>query len=153
MPKYRNLKIITDACCRKFNTLTSNGFRNMRGKAACAFIFLDGADAIIEQRAKYLGECTAPQAEYNGLIFALDAAVEFCRGEIAVWMDSELVIRQMNGDYCIRSEQGKLLFDEVKKLERRFLGQVRYFHHDRGSFWARAVDKLANGEYSRLHGG
>jgi ribonuclease HI len=126
---------------------------HVRGKSACGFAIIDPADIVIEKRSKYLGELTVPQAEYEGLIFALDSAVEFCRGEVEVWMDNEVIVKQMNGDYCIRSQHIKSLFDEVKKLESRFLKPVRYFHHSRGSFWARYADKLANEEYSRNQAG
>lgn len=152
MAKHTKLKIVSDACCRA--TGRREGLPNsVLGKSACGFLILDENDNILDQRALYLGECTVPQAEYAGLIFALDSAVEYCRYNIDVWMDSELVIRQMNGDYCIRSPQVKKWFDEVKKMELRFLGNIKYFHHDRGTFWARQADKLANAEYSRLHSG
>lgn len=149
MSKLRKIKIVSDACCRAASD-PKTGAMAGRGKSACGFALLDAQNnEIITERAKYLGELTAPQAEYEGLIFALDTAVEFCRQEVEVWLDSELVVKQMTGDYCIRSPYVKPLFDEVKKLENRFLQPVKYFHHDRGSFWARHADRLANQEYSR----
>lgn len=152
MAKYHKIKVICDACCRApSNPFTGEMFH--RGKSACGFIILDVEGQIICEQAKYLGELNVSQAEYEGLIFALDRAVEFCRGEVEVWMDSEVVIKQMNGDYCIRSSTAKQLFDEVKKREQRFIGPVKYFHHNRGSFWARHADKLANEEYSRNQAG
>ena len=111
-----------------------------------------GQDEIVEQRAKYLGELTIDQAEYRAVIFALDRAAAFCRREIEVWMDSEVVVGQLNGLFCLRSDRIKPLFDEIKELESRFY-KVTYFHHSRGSFWARAADKIANEEYSRLQKG
>lgn len=152
MPKYQKIKIVCDATCRMPDN-RGTGYSYTKGKSACGLVVVDDQGAVVEQRAKYLGELTVPQAEYEGLIFALDCAVEFCRHDIDVWMDSELVIKQMNGDYCIRSEAVKRLFDEVKRREQRFLGTVKYFHHERGSFWARAADALANAEYSRNHTG
>ncbi len=152
MAKHQKIKIISDATCRMADRRT-NGAAYVKGKAACGSIILDNLGNILDQRTKYLGECTVPQAEYLGLIFALDVAVEFGRHDLEVWMDSELVIRQMVGDYCIRSEAVKILFDQVKRRELRFLGRVDYFHHNRGSFWARQADALANAEYSRNHTG
>ena len=152
MSKYRKLKLVSDACCR-LQSDKATGVMHGKGKSACGFVMLDETGEVIAERTKYLGELTVPQAEYEGLIFALDTAVEFCRTRVEVWMDSEFVIRQMTGDYCIRSEHVKLLFDRVKLMEQRFLEPVQYFHHDRGSLWARRADKLANEEYSRNHTG
>jgi ribonuclease HI len=152
MSKLHRVKIISDACCRVPSDKVT-GAMHGKGKSACGFVMLDEQNNVVAEKSKYLGELTPPQAEYEGLIFALDTAVEYCRQHIEVWMDSELVVKQMNGDYCIRSENVKLLFDEVKKLESRFLMPVKYFHHERGSFWARQADKLANEEYSRNQAG
>lgn len=152
MPKHRKIKIICDATCRMPDN-RAIGYVYAKGKSACGFVVVDEQGTVLDQRSKYLGELTIPQAEYEGLIFALDGAVEFCRQDVDVWMDSELVVRQMLGDYCIRSDAVKLLYDEVRKRELRFLGKVSYFHHSRGSFWARQADELANAEYSRNHTG
>lgn len=146
MPKFKKIKIITDACCKIPNANIKG--RLNKGKATCAVILLDEDDNIIDQKSKYLGELTVPQAEYNGLIFGLDCASGQCRGQIEVWSDSEFVVRQLIGDYGIKSENMKPLFDEVKNLERRF-EKVFYFHHRRETKWAQAADKLANQEYAK----
>jgi ribonuclease HI len=150
--KSKTIRLIADATCRVPESGTPRVVWR-RGKAACGFIITDEQGNILTERAQYLGEMTIPQAEYWGLVHGLDAAVEFGRWNVEVWMDSELVIRQMNGEYCIKSDMVKPLFDEVKKMENRFLGKVSYFHHNRGSFWARKADKLANEEYSRNQAG
>ncbi len=149
---YPFLKIICDACCRVPENRQHIPQHKARGKSACGYVMVGGRDEVVEQRAKYLGDVTIDQAEYAAVIFALDRAPGFCRREVEVWMDSEVVVGQLNGIYCLRSERIKPLFDEIKKLERRF-AKVSYFHHSRGSFWARAADKVANEEYSRLQRG
>lgn len=148
MPRYQKIKMICDATCRIPDSKIP-GIHYTRGKAACGYLIVDEQNNILAQGGKYLGELTVPRAEYEGLIFGLDMAVEFCRFYVEVWMDSELVVKQMNGDYCIRSAPVKELFDQVKVREQRFLGAVKYFHHSRGSFWGRHADKMANEEYSR----
>ena len=64
-------------------------------------------------------------------------------------MDSELVVRQLNGDYGIKSDNMKPLYDQVKNLERRFLKGVRYFHHPRTTKLAKRADQLAELEYRK----
>lgn len=149
MARYKKIKIITDACCKIENAHLKG--RIGKGKSACGMIILDEEENIILEKSKYLGELTVPQAEYNGLIFALDLASGYCRNDIEVWMDSELVIKQMNGDYGIKSENMKPLYDEVKKLEGRFSGFKKYFHHKRNAKWAKYVDALAEAEYNKNH--
>lgn len=146
MTKTKKLKIICDSACRIPDAHIKG--RMNKGKSACGIVFLDEDDNIVHQKSFYLGEMTTPQAEYTGLIKALDSASQFCRNELEVWMDSEFIIRQMNGDYAIKSENMKPLFDKVKSLERRF-SIISYFHHPRTTKLAKQADKLANDELDK----
>ena len=150
---YSKLRIVWDACFAACRFLGKGILpHKARGKSAGGYVMLDDNSKVIEQGAKYFGDLTVDQAEYRALIFALDAASGFCRRELEIWMDNEIAVGQLNGFYCLRSLLIKPLFDEVKKMEMRF-EKVSYFHHSRGSFWARAADRLANEEYSRLQKG
>ncbi|KKW20580.1 MAG: Ribonuclease H [Parcubacteria group bacterium GW2011_GWA1_51_12] len=145
MAKYKKLKIVCDACCHKPNAHL--GFVG-KGKSAGGIIFLDEEGTIISEFGVYLGDMTPPQAEYTTMIRALDKAASICRGVIEVWLDSEFVVKQMNGDYGIKSDNMKPLYDEAKKLERRFTN-VEYFHHGRNSALAKTADQLAEREYRK----
>jgi ribonuclease HI len=149
---HHTLRIICDACCRVPECRQDVPRHRARGKSAGGYVLVDTSGKVIEQGAKYNGEVTIAEAEYLAVIFALDRACGFCRQNIEVWMDSEVAVNQLNGLYCLRSDKIKPLFDEIKKLELRYKS-VKYFHHSRGSFWARAADKVANEEYSRLQKG
>ena len=96
---------------------------------------------------KYLGEMTVPEAEFRGLIFALDQAVSISRYDIEVWMDSELVIKWMKGEYRMKKEHIRPLFDEAKKYEQRFRN-IEYFHHLSTSILAKRAHKLAEKAYN-----
>ena len=98
-----------------------------------------------------LGELTINQAEYRTLIYALGKASAICEEKIDVWMDSELAVKQLNGEYRVKSENMKPLYDEVKKLEARF-ARVQYFHHSRTALLARRADQLARGEHKKHQG-
>lgn len=137
------IKIVSDACCKIPNAHIRG--RANKGYAACGYMFTNMDDQIIQEGGKYLGELTVPQAEYQGLIFALDKAAGICRSEVEVWMDSEFVVRQLNGDYGLKSDNMKPLFDKVRILERRFKS-VKYFHHPRYTPLAKRADYLANQE-------
>lgn len=148
MPRQK-IKIVTDACCKIPNAHLPSGLILRKGHSACGVLISDNEDNIISRHSKYLGEMTISQAEYEGLIFGLDKASAVCRGEVEVWMDSEFVVRQMNGDYGIKSDNMKPLYHEVKKMEQRFLKGVKYFHHPREAILAQKADQLANAELRR----
>ncbi|MCJ7804694.1 ribonuclease HI family protein, partial [Patescibacteria group bacterium] len=116
-----------------------------KGKSACGVLIIDHRGDEHEF-SKYLGEMTVPQAEFNGLIFALDQAVSITRLDIEVWMDSELVINWMNGKYRMKKEHIRPLFDEAKKNAQRF-NSVEYFHHSRNTALGIRANKLADKEY------
>lgn len=147
----KKIKIIVDATCRIKNAHKKG--RAGRGYSACGFVILDENDNILLEGSKYLGEQTVPQAEMLGLIEALEKAPSVARANVEVWMDSELVIKWMNGDYRMKKPEIRALYDEVKKKEQRFIGEVKYFWHNRNAKWAVYADKLANQEYSKHHSG
>lgn len=132
--------VIADACCKvpEANIKGRSGF----GKSACGCVIIDEQGQVFEYK-KYLGERTVPQAEFEGLIFALDKASEHSRRDIEVRMDSELVIKWMNGDYRLRKEHIKPLFDEATKMSKRFKN-IEYNHHSRKADLAKHADKLSN---------
>ena len=140
-------KIYVDACCQIEDAHLKG--RVGRGKAACGVLIIDNSGNEFEYTS-YLGEKTPPQAEFEGLIFALDKASEVLKRNqrIEVWMDSELVIKWMNKDYRLKKEHIKPLFDKANELSQRFEG-VAYFHHSRDTELAKRVDRLAHSEYKK----
>lgn len=138
-------KIIVDACCYIPNAHLKG--RVGKGKAACGVLIICPTNEEHEF-TKYLGEMTAPEAEFRGLIFALDQATSITRFDIEVWMDSELVINWMTGKYRMKKEHIRPLFDEAKRYSLRF-NTVEYYHHSRDSKLGKRADNLANREYLR----
>lgn len=139
-------KIVSDACCHKpsAHIRGSSG----KGKSACAALIIDEYGSEHEF-SRYLGEMTPPQAEFHGLIFALDKAVGITRGEVEVFMDSELVINWMNGKFRLKKEHIKPLFDEARKMVGRFKS-VEFFQQSRSTVLGIRVDKLAEIEYRKF---
>ena len=139
----QKLIVVSDASC--FVSGAHKPGRSGRGKAACGVVFLaeiKNIDNLIGEKGRHLGEMTVPEAEYSGLIFALDCASEYCRNEIEVWLDSELVVRHLNGTYRLKAKNLRPLFDKVKSLESRYK-LVTYFHHSRDNDIAKKADSVA----------
>jgi len=139
------VKVYADACV-KIPNANQKG-RKGRGKAACGVLIID-LNGREYKYSKYLGECTVPEAEFKGLLLALDKVVEHTRGNIEVWMDSELVIKWMNKEYRLKKAHIKPLYDEAIKLQQRYAG-VKYYHFSRNHPIAKKVDKIAEDEFNR----
>jgi ribonuclease HI len=88
-----------------------------------------------------LGVCTNNVAEYKGLLAALTWAVDHDVHDLHVRSDSELLVKQMRGEYRVRSPVLQPLVDEARALVQR-IGRVRFEHvrRERND----AADRLAN---------
>ncbi|QLH75722.1 MAG: ribonuclease HI family protein [Methanomassiliicoccales archaeon] len=95
---------------------SDGGSRNNPGPAACAYIICSEDGDILKKGSRYLGIMSNNEAEYHGLIDALTEAKELGAFEIAITMDSELVVRQVRGEYKIKAENLKPLFATVQGL-------------------------------------
>ncbi len=99
-----------------------------------------GEDRPIE-RFEYIGEATNNVAEYRALLLALAEAAHLSPSSLTILSDSELVVRQLNGAYRVRSDLLKPLYDEALRRLRGF-PEARILHVERGE--NRTADRLAN---------
>jgi ribonuclease HI len=90
---------------------------------------------------RFIGRATNNVAEYKALILALQEAVTLGAKKIIIRGDSELVIKQMRGEYRVKHPDMKVLFDEAQRLLKNF-GHVKIEHNLRGKNVL--ADKLAN---------
>ncbi|HIH27722.1 MAG TPA: ribonuclease HI family protein [Methanoregulaceae archaeon] len=99
---------------------TDGASRGNPGPAACAYILLDTRAMVIEEDAIPLGQKTNNEAEYQALIAGLTAAARHGGTQVAVFSDSELVMRQMTGRYRVSSPRLQPLCREASLLASRF---------------------------------
>jgi ribonuclease HI len=92
------------------------GSRGNPGPAAYGVVMRDGSGAIVARLKKYIGRNTNNVAEYFGLIAALDYAQAHGVRALRVESDSELMVKQMRGQYKVKSEELKPLFERAKKM-------------------------------------
>ncbi len=86
------------------------GSRGNPGPAAAAYVLTDPTGRQLEAKAFFLGEATNNFAEYMAIHKALEAAKSLGARQITVYSDSELLVRQLNGQYKVKSEQIRPLF-------------------------------------------
>jgi ribonuclease HI len=119
---------------------TDGASRNNPGEAgAGVYILQDGRP--IEKIARYLGTTTNNVAEYTAAIIGLDHAV--MRGALRVTLlaDSELLVKQINGQYKVKNEGLKPLYAKVKELIAKIGSvEVQYIPREQN----KEADALAN---------
>jgi ribonuclease HI len=126
-------------------TNSDGGARGNPGPGAVAAIVRRDGE-ILTKSSKFIGESTTNNvAEYEGLIHALELALTVTKGEITCFLDSELVVKQLLGEYKVRNHNILPLFLKVQKLQENFK-KIKYAHVSRTDNFQIIVDELLNDE-------
>ena len=107
--KYEKLKIFTDG-----------GARGNPGPAGIGAVIFDEKGNVIAEISEYIGETTNNQAEYKALIAGLIKAKELGARELEVFLDSELVVKQLNREYRVKDKDLASLFMQVYNISLGF---------------------------------
>jgi len=119
---------------------TDGASRGNPGPAGAGFVIYRG-DKLVEGQAQYLGEVTNNQAEYNALILALERALALGAQEVLAKSDSELMVKQLKGQYRVKDAKLKPLFARAKELIGSLSGfSIEHLRRDGNS----EADGLAN---------
>ncbi|MHC4482176.1 MAG: phosphoribosylglycinamide formyltransferase [Planctomycetota bacterium] len=117
------------------------GSRGNPGPAAAGFILTDPAGAKLCAKALFLGRTTNNVAEYTAVCKALEAAKQIGARSLAIFSDSELLVKQINGEYKVKSEQIRPLFRQIVNLLDGFENwKVQHITRDKN----KEADKLVN---------
>lgn len=128
---------------RKVITYTDGASRGNPGHAGIGVLIYNEEEEKILQDFRYIGQTTNNEAEYRALLLALDQAQEVTRDQVECYLDSELVVRQLNGQYAMKSEKLAKFFQEVKNRIKQF-SSVTFTHVRREHPQLQLADKLAN---------
>lgn len=117
------------------------GSRGNPGAAAYGVIIRDPRGEIIARLKKYIGHRSNNVAEYFGLIAALDYADTHGIRALRILSDSELMVKQMRGQYKVKSEDLKPLFERAKKMSQTLESfRIEHVYREQNS----EADALAN---------
>lgn len=86
---------------------------------------------------------TNNQAEYEALIAALESAVALHAEEIICHLDSELVTKQVTGEYCVKNSELRKLWSKVQELS-KFFKKVSFLSVPRANIYIQRADALVN---------
>ena len=104
---------------------TDGGARGNPGPAAFGYVLEASDGAVLDARGAKIGVATNNVAEYKALIAGLEAALDHGVGELEVVSDSELLVKQMRGEYKVKNPTLRELSLEAARLARK-LGTVTY---------------------------
>ena len=138
---------------KKYILYTDGGARGNPGPAAAGVVIYDAKLKEIDKFAHYLGVATNNQAEYQALILGLGRiqklvgdAHKIAEISVDVFMDSELIVKQMNGEYKIKNKDLKPLFAKVEELSAKFEAvKFKHIFRDKNTM----ADKLLNLELDK----
>lgn len=110
-----------------YKLFTDGGARGNPGPSAIGAYIFDKNDKLITFDGKFLGKATNNEAEYKALILGLETANKEGIKEIDCYLDSELVVKQLNGQYKVKQEHLAKLKEQVQDLV--FLFEKIAIHH------------------------
>jgi ribonuclease HI len=104
---------------------TDGGARGNPGPAAYAFVLEAEDGTVLAAEGQAIGVATNNVAEYSGLVAGLERAVELGLDDVEVVSDSELLVKQMRGDYKVKNDALRALSLEAAGLARK-LRRIEY---------------------------
>ena len=126
---------------KKFFLYTDGGSRGNPGPSGIGVVILDSKRKKVKETCKYIGETTNNVAEYSALILGLEEALALEADEVTVYMDSELLAKQLNGEYRVKDESIRPLFEKTLGILKNFRAfEIKHIAREKNS----QADKLAN---------
>ncbi len=125
-----------------FHAFTDGASRGNPGESGIGLIVRDEQGAVVLKTGGYIGSATNNIAEYTALLALLKRAREWTCSRLVVHSDSELMVRQINGEYRVRDQGLKKYYQKVMTLMERspFPVELRHISREDNS----EADRLAN---------
>ena len=129
-------------------TNSDGGARGNPGPGAIGVIVRKDGEILTKYSSKIGKFVTNNVAEYEALIKALELASKRTKNELTCILDSELVVKQLLGEYRVRNPKLLELFLKVQKLQENF-NKIKYLHVSRWNKFQQIADELVNEELDR----
>lgn len=139
---------------KKIIVFSDGGSRGNPGPSAYGFVVYDENNEEIFKGSRYLEVKTNNQAEYSGVLGALEYVYSLCANNdkqqvpnIKFYLDSKLIVEQMNGNYKIKSDNLKTMYWQIRDYILKLGGNVVFEHVPREK--NKVADKLVNIEIDK----
>jgi len=126
---------------QRLTVYTDGAARGNPGPAGAGVYIQDEHGAPVDEAAEFLGEATNNVAEYHALLLGLQRALELGATTVEIRSDSELLVRQMTGEYRVKNLRLRDLHGRARALQKQF-ESVDFVHVGRER--NRDADRLAN---------
>ncbi|MFA6081908.1 MAG: ribonuclease HI family protein [Patescibacteria group bacterium] len=122
---------------------SDGGSRGNPGPAACGVVIFGQNQDELHRIAKTIGVTTNNQAEYQALVMGLEWALsEYGQAEVLCRLDSELVVKQLKGEYKMKNAELRPWYDKIILLQAQLGGKITFQHVPREQ--NKIADKLVN---------
>jgi ribonuclease HI len=126
---------------KKLVVNVDGGARGNPGPAAIGVVVCSPAGEVLEERGERIGEATNNVAEYRALLAGVERAAELGASELELVGDSELIVRQVKGEYKVKDATLRELHAEVKRALRPFVSwSIRHVRREQNA----EADRLVN---------
>jgi ribonuclease HI len=138
-----------EAKAAAFRANIDGGSRGNPGPASYGVVIRNPKGEVVASLKKYIGRMTNNVAEYYGLIAALDYAQSNQIRALRIESDSELLVKQMRGQYKVKSAELKPLFERAKKMSQSFaFFRIEHVYREQNA----EADALANEALDEVSG-
>jgi ribonuclease HI len=117
------------------------GSRGNPGKAGLGSVIYDEDKNVLKEISKYIGIATNNQAEYKAVLAAIKEAKKIGAKKIKFFLDSELIVKQMSGEYRVKNKELLTIYLDIRQRMLEFKS-VNFFHVPREQ--NKEADRLAN---------
>jgi ribonuclease HI len=124
------------------------GARGNPGPAAIAAVVRDGNDKVLERRSAMIGTATNNVAEYRALLLGIERAAALGASRVELIGDSELIVRQVKGEYKVKDDALRALHRQVRAALAEFADwSIRHVRREENA----EADQMVNEELDRSH--
>lgn len=124
----------------KFQLFTDGGARGNPGPAGIGYILFSNS-ILQDLYAEYIGKSTNNIAEYKALELGLNRCLDLEVTHVECFLDSELVVKQISGEYKVKNENLKKIFNRILKIKKKIdIFEIKHIPREQNKF----ADKLAN---------
>ena len=126
---------------KSVNIFIDGASRGNPGPSGIGIVFCDDQDRVVKKLFKFIGNATNNVAEYSALIYAMQEALIDKYDDVKVKSDSELLTKQLTGEYKVKNDNIRPYYDMFQHIARGF-GKIEVISIDREN--NSIADKLAN---------